>query len=342
MIRLRGISNELRRARSRVGALGMTACLVAGVALAEGAPSPAAPAAPAPAPNPGKGPDMKHMGGPPGAPGHGPMMRDAKDKPGPGSKEGKDKKGDKEAKGDKPGKDDKEAKGDGPKGPLSPGERAALALERAKERLTQASTQAEAEEGEPDPKTRAQRRAARRAFLRAQHDLRKASGKKWELSPEQKSALKEKLEKRTKELEGTRPKRLSDSQAKVKKSFGQALGHAPIRRELRRHAWRLARLERTKELATASDQKALLERATQLIAAESARHDKRMKQLMDLWKKAGSPKGELPSAAKKAAGDKPATPTAPGAPAPAKPPVAVKPVAPAPTPTPAPAAPEAK
>ena len=220
-------------------------------------------------------------------------------------------------------------KGDAPpKGPTSPEERATRALVRARERLEASAKQAAAEEGEPDAKTRAQRRAARRAFLRAQHDLRKNSGTKFELKGEQKDVVKGKLEADMKAETATRSKRLAAEQAKVKKAYGPALGHTPIHRELRRHAWRVARLNRTVDIAGAADRKDLTERATALLTAENARHDKRMKDLMAFWKKAGSPKGVLPSQAAQAAA---ASQGAPGA----TPPAATKPT---PPPAPAPAA----
>jgi hypothetical protein len=322
MSRLRGFSKESRAARTfapafarrsglgalGLGALGLVTLLCAGGVLAEEPPKPAtttstaAPGTPGPS---AKGLTAKPLGASP----HGPQ--------GPHGPHGPD-----AAKATTPGDKSAEA----PKGPTSPEERATRSIERARERLEASAKLAETEEAEPDAKTRAQRRAARRAFLRAQHDLRKASGKKFELKGEQKDQVKAKLEKELKASADTRAKRLADDQAKVKKAYGPALGHPPIRRELRRSAWRVARLERAKDIAEAADQKELVERANTLLAAEKTRHDARMKQLMALWKKAGSPKGTLPSQAAASQAGAPEGST----------PKAVAPVTPKPTPTPAP------
>lgn len=50
----------------------------------------------------------------------------------------------------------------------------------------------------------------------------------------------------------------------------------PVKQELRRHAERLAKLERVKAVATTEKDSATTEKATSLIAKENARHDKWM------------------------------------------------------------------
>ena len=78
--------------------------------------------------------------------------------------------------------------------------------------------------------------------------------------------VKERLQRRKNEQEAERPKVM----AALK---GQPMSEA-LRQELTRHARRLARLERVKSVASEAKDDAAVERASKLIAAENARHDK--------------------------------------------------------------------
>lgn len=240
----------------------------------------------------------------------------------------KTEKSDKADKADKGNKADAEKsekksdKGKTQKAAKTPAARADQARERL---LAAAEAVAKDEDGDPDPKVRAERRAARRAYMKAQIELRQKAekaekGEKGEkkpgLSAEQKAELKAKADALTEERKKTAEKRIAEQKAQLKKSYSDSHLFRPIRNELRRHAWRVARLERAQDVAKASERQDLLERATKLLADEQARHDERMKQLVEIWKAAGKPKGEpfTPGAAKPAApgaaaAPKPTTPT---------------------------------
>jgi hypothetical protein len=96
-------------------------------------------------------------------------------------------------------------------------------------------------------------------------------------------------------------KQLEDQKAKLRASLKGPMDEA-AKQELRRHAERVARLERIKSLAETAKDTDVAERATKLLAKENARHDKWMEKL------AANPGGGTPAAA-------PGAPGAPGAPA---------------------------
>ncbi len=218
-------------------------------------------------------------------------------------------------------KADKGKKDDKAKAPKSAAARADQARERL---LSAADAVAKDADGDPDPKVRAERRAARRAYMKAQIELRQKAEKpekgekKPGLSAEKKAELKTKADALTDERKKTAEKRIAEQKAQLKKSYSDSHLFRPIRNELRRHAWRVARLERAQDVAKAGERAELLERATKLLADEQARHDERMKQLVEVWKAAGKPKGEpfTPTAAKPAAPGAAATPK-PSTPTPA-------------------------
>jgi hypothetical protein len=84
--------------------------------------------------------------------------------------------------------------------------------------------------------------------------------------------------------EPMRMKRRQERRAALNERYGlELLQRPPIRAELERHAWRMARLERMRALALAmtntAKQKKTLERLDQLAAKENARHERHMDHL---------------------------------------------------------------
>jgi len=81
-----------------------------------------------------------------------------------------------------------------------------------------------------------------------------------------------------------RAKRRSEQRAVLKERYGsELLQRPPVRAELERHAWRVARLARMRALAeemtNATKRKKTLERLDKLAAKENARHERHMDQL---------------------------------------------------------------
>lgn len=298
-----GIPDERRPARRALTAAVLVAVLGTSAAFAEEEKAPpAAEAKSAPAAKPGATPGLK-------------VARD--EAKGENSKEKSGSKGD---------KDKKEKKGSG----TTPSGRAEDARERL---LAAANAVAKDPDGDPDPKIRAERRAARRAYMKAQLEARKSDKKETKLSPEQKAELKTKLDALAEARKKGSEKRISEQKAKLKKNYGESHLFRPIRNELRRHAWRVARLERAEDVAEATDRTDLVERSKKLLAEEETRHAARMTALVEIWKAAGKPKGDpLPAPGSKP-GPASAKPGAPGAPpaakAPVSPSVANSPAAPA-------------
>src|SRR5690606_7927315 len=80
--------------------------------------------------------------------------------------------------------------------------------------------------------------------------------------------------------------------AKLRKAYGAALDSPAGRNELILHAWRVARLERLIQIAEAEERSELVERAKDLLAKETARHEAA---LAKLARDAGAKAGETPT-----------------------------------------------
>src|SRR5690606_30008447 len=63
----------------------------------------------------------------------------------------------------------------------------------------------------------------------------------------------------------------------LKKEWGDKAMHAPVRAELARHAWRVARLERLIAIAEVSGREEQAARAKELLEKENASHPERLK-----------------------------------------------------------------
>ncbi len=86
----------------------------------------------------------------------------------------------------------------------------------------------------------------------------------------------EAVQKKLEQLRETRKQRRAAHLAKIKQKWGDAVDRPAVRSELKVHAWRMARLNRIRELATAEDKKDVVARVDKLIEKEQARHDKHM------------------------------------------------------------------
>ena len=112
------------------------------------------------------------------------------------------------------------------------------------------------------------------------------------MTPEQKAEYKEKLKTLHEERKASREERGKKRRAELKAELGaKALG-APIREELKHHAWRVARLRRLIELAEASDRPELKERAEKLLVQEDERHTARLAKLKNAKADAMAAKAE--------------------------------------------------
>jgi hypothetical protein len=86
----------------------------------------------------------------------------------------------------------------------------------------------------------------------------------------------EAVRKKLEQLRATRKERRAARLAKIKQKWGGLVTHPAVRAELKVHAWRMARLDRVRELAAAEDKTDVVARVDKLIAKEEARHDKHM------------------------------------------------------------------
>jgi len=84
------------------------------------------------------------------------------------------------------------------------------------------------------------------------------------------------VQKKLEQLRATRKQRRAAHLAKLKHKWGGLVTHPAVRAELKVHAWRMARLDRVRELAAAEDKTDVVARVDKLIAKEQARHDKHM------------------------------------------------------------------
>lgn len=88
-----------------------------------------------------------------------------------------------------------------------------------------------------------------------------------------------KLLERFEERKKTIAERAKGEREEIRKKWHDALDRPPVQEELRRHAMTVARLERIKEIAEASEKPELGSRAQAALEKENARHDKRMAEL---------------------------------------------------------------
>lgn len=175
--------------------------------------------------------------------------------------------------------------------------KAVAALRRAEAQVAEAPP----EEAEKSKKSL---QAAQRAVRRAEKGLRAArrmdAMKLKNMDPEQKKKLDQKLMERSKKLAADRKDRSQKRQDEVQKELGEKVKLAPVRAELERHAWRVARLERLIAIAEAAGRPEVATRAKALLEKEVAAHPDRLKRATEGGKAtAGAPKGPLGAASSK-------------------------------------------
>jgi len=101
----------------------------------------------------------------------------------------------------------------------------------------------------------------------------------------------------------SRAERVKAHREAIKKQWGDAAAQPQMGNELRMHAWRLARLDAIKRIATDEGNTDLVTRCDALIERENARHEKRMAALKAGPDAAGSaaPSAATPASAAPAA-----------------------------------------
>lgn len=310
-IRMRSSSSRMMRPRTiwglAVAGLALTFVVPASADDAAPAGKPAAPAAAS------KGPGGPEKG--PKGPGLKEAMERRKDKPGADKGEhSKHPDGEKAlGKSEKPGKPGKP----GAKQRVAPSPGAAK-NQYGKAVVALHKAEAEAAAAPPEEAANAKKRLqlAQRAVRRAEKNLHTAhrpdAMKMHNMSPEQKKKLDEKLQARAKKLAEDRPERAKKRQDEVKKELGEKVKLAPVRAELERHAWRVARLERLIAIAEAAGRPEVVTRAKALLDKEIAEHPARLKRATAGGKAApGGQKGPLAGPAAQPA----ATPAVPNKPA---------------------------
>lgn len=96
----------------------------------------------------------------------------------------------------------------------------------------------------------------------------------------------EAVQKKLEQLRATRKERRAARLAEIRHHWGAIVAEPAVRAELKVHAWRMARLDRIRELADAEGKKDIVARVDKLITKENARHEKHM----GVLKSAGGPK----------------------------------------------------
>lgn len=134
--------------------------------------------------------------------------------------------------------------------------------------------QAESPEAQESRKTaREARRAAREAIRSARRELRLArTTGRVELTPEQKAEIEKKADAVAQTRKADRKKRADEHREAIKKEHGELVGRPDVRLELRRHAWRVARLEQVIVLGEAAGRAEAVTRAKELLTKEQEAH----------------------------------------------------------------------
>ena len=136
------------------------------------------------------------------------------------------------------------------------------------------------------PEQKEERKKAQKLLLEARKDLRAVQRtinkkRRKQLTPEQRAEFESRLKKVQDDRKATRQERGKKTRAALKTQLGTTKLTPSLREELKRHAWRMARLDRLNQLAEASENKRLGDRIENLQKKEFARHQKHV----DLLKK---------------------------------------------------------
>jgi len=142
-------------------------------------------------------------------------------------------------------------------------------------------------EGGPDSEkavkdAEARAEAARKKGLEAlvkTQQARARAGKP--LNDKQRAALDAALKADAEKRAADRKERGDTEREALKKAWGKKLDAAPLLAELRRHAWRVARLERLVVIGQAMEQDHVVDKAQRLLEMENEKHEKRMAALAE-------------------------------------------------------------
>lgn len=160
--------------------------------------------------------------------------------------------------------------------------------------LRQAEAAAESAGPEETAKAKKELKAAQRAVRRAENSIRSAHRKDamkiLNMNPEERKKLDLKLQVRAKKLAADRKERAQKRQDELKKELGAKVTLPPVRAELERHAWRVARLERLAAIAEAAGRPEAATRAKELLEKEMAAHPLRLKKAASGKAQTGSPR----------------------------------------------------
>lgn len=148
-------------------------------------------------------------------------------------------------------------------------------------------------EGEPGPTVRRARKAMKEARSEFQDVNRKRAVRFLKMSPAKKKAFRDRLQAQKKKLRAERKTYAKARRTKLKGRLGSKAKLPRVRNELRRHTWRVARLTRLIDIAEAALRADAKKRATDLLAKEHERHQRRLSELLQGTEpKSGKPKTE--------------------------------------------------
>jgi hypothetical protein len=118
--------------------------------------------------------------------------------------------------------------------------------------------------------------AARAKIAEARRDLQDARRSAPRLSAEEKERAERKLAERDRKRRVDGEDRAKATREKLASEHGEAVSRPEIQSELRRHAWRVARLERLIAMGEAADRLVVAERAKSLLDKENELHQRRL------------------------------------------------------------------
>jgi hypothetical protein len=153
--------------------------------------------------------------------------------------------------------------------------------------------------------------AHRAALEKAREQLLEVHrGAKKPLPPAAQEAREKKLTALLEKVRKDRDARRASRVAELEKKHGDRLTSPPVRNELLRHAWRVARLERLAQIAEAEGREEQLARAKELLEKEREKHAERLAKLETV--PAGTPGAEPAAGKDKSTAGKAAEKAAPG------------------------------
>jgi hypothetical protein len=123
---------------------------------------------------------------------------------------------------------------------------------------------------------RREAREARREAREAGAEVLEAGKERREARREAARAWRDKVRARLAEMKTSREQRRNTRREALRKRWGKALEAPPATQEMRRHAWRVARLTQARVVAEELGNADAVARIDRLMAMEKERHEKRM------------------------------------------------------------------